>query len=74
MRAFFNFKNTWVIFLILAAFLSCKKETDDNTETPIPTDKLPIVMAHGVLASGDTYEQQILRFISNGYDPWIRLK
>ena len=71
MRAFFNFKNTWVIFLILAAFLSCKKETDDNTETPIPTDKLPIVMAHGVLASGDTYEQQILRFISNGYDPRV---
>ena len=28
-------------------------------------------MMHGVLAAGDTYEQQFLRFTSNGYDPRV---
>ncbi|MBX7225927.1 MAG: hypothetical protein K1X55_07840 [Chitinophagales bacterium] len=65
-------KRTILAMFIAILMLSCKKETDNgSTEPPIPTDKLPIVMAHGVLASGDTYEQQILRFISNGYDPRV---
>ncbi len=37
---------------------------------PLPqcnTGYLPVVMAHGVLASGDTYAPQIMRFTSNGY-------
>src|SRR5690606_31369203 len=53
---------------ILLCF-SCKK---DNTETPdepeVDHRKFPIVMVHGMLASGDTYEKQMLRFASNGYD------
>lgn len=56
-----------VVLIVLGA---CKKEENTNeVETPIPTDKVPIVMMHGVLAAGDTYEQQFLRFTSNGYDP-----
>ncbi len=47
---------------------------EENTETqndPLNCDatKRPIVMVHGALASGDTYELQFQRFESNGYCP-----
>lgn len=63
-------KNTIFKLLIILSFsFGCKKESDTIKQNPIPTDKLPIILAHGVLAAGDTYEQQFLRFTSNGYDP-----
>jgi pimeloyl-ACP methyl ester carboxylesterase len=58
---------TWL--LIAAAFLStaCKKDDDGNKDLGPEAEMMPIVMAHGFLASGDTYELQFLRFASNGY-------
>ncbi|MBK7138444.1 MAG: hypothetical protein IPH74_05205 [Bacteroidetes bacterium] len=64
-------KNLKFIFVLFVISISCKKESNTIEETPIPTDKVPIVMMHGVLAAGDTYEQQFLRFTSNGYDPRV---
>ena len=64
-------KNLKFIFVLFVISISCKKESKTIEETPIPTDKVPIVMMHGVLAAGDTYEQQFLRFTSNGYDPRV---
>lgn len=62
-----NFSAILVAFTaIVLLFNGCKK-----SETPEEEYEgfLPIVMAHGVLASGDTYEKQALRFVSNGYPP-----
>lgn len=42
----------------------------DTISVPLPecnTTYLPVIMAHGALASGDTYAPQIMRFTSNGY-------
>lgn len=60
-------KLNFLVVILLLLSLSCKKE---STETPPQVDnrKFPIVMVHGFLASGDTYEKQMLRFASNGYD------
>lgn len=38
-----------------------------NPLNPCNDSYLPLVMVHGVLASGDTYALQIMRFTSNGY-------
>jgi hypothetical protein len=55
-------------FIILFSF-SCKKDSTETSKEPeVDTRKFPIVMVHGMLASGDTYEKQMLRFASNGYD------
>ena len=65
-------------FLGLAALLfttACKKDKDQDD--PIPpgggsggvacnSSYLPIVMCHGLLASGDTYAKQAQRFVQNG--------
>lgn len=44
---------------------------EDSTNQPPPTGcndtVLPVVMVHGLLASGDTWVNQIQRFESNGY-------
>jgi hypothetical protein len=53
---------------------SCKKENNGMTgepdDTPVAkcdSTSYPLVMAHGFLASGDTYARQALRFTSNGF-------
>lgn len=56
--------STIAVCLILIS--SCKKDASEVKEYE---GFLPIVLAHGVLASGDTYEKQALRFVSNGYPP-----
>jgi hypothetical protein len=56
------------LFLWIVLLISCKKENEENTNV-IPDDgKIPVVMVHGFLASGDTYSLQIQRFCSNGYN------
>jgi len=55
-------------FLLLFLFqglVSCSKvnKKDLLPEQPM----IPIVMAHGLIGSGDAYELQLLRFTSNGY-------
>lgn len=58
---------SWAL-LTAAIFLAGCKKDDEGTVDPGPeAEMLPIVMAHGFLASGDTYELQFLRFASNGY-------
>lgn len=37
------------------------------TETGCNNELTPVVMVHGFLASGDTYEKQAMRFTTNGY-------
>ncbi|HUH74238.1 MAG TPA: alpha/beta fold hydrolase [Chitinophagales bacterium] len=60
-------KRIHLLALLLLIFsLSCKKESTDTPATDY--EKYPIIMVHGFLASGDTYEKQMLRFASNGYD------
>lgn len=44
-------------------------EQSSPTNEPCDQSLLPIVMLHGFLASGDTYEKQALRFIANGWCP-----
>ena len=79
---------SFVAFLLMTfvvAFLSCNK-TDVNfdltqnpvkyppvsTNPPPDTSFRPIVMIHGLLASGDTYTSFAQRFTSNGYK-WSRI-
>lgn len=65
-------------FLAIAALFlvtACKKEKDEHVVPPTGggpggvtcnSDYLPIVMCHGLLASGDTYAKQAQRFVQNG--------
>lgn len=68
-----------IFFLALTALLltvSCKKDNDGHDVPPAGggnggggecnTSYLPILMLHGLLASGDTYAQQAQRFAQNG--------
>jgi hypothetical protein len=58
---------SWALLTAAILLAGCKKD-DEGTVDPGPeAEMLPIVMAHGFLASGDTYELQFLRFASNGY-------
>lgn len=59
--------NFLALLLILLSVSSCIKDSV-NPEPQLDNTKYPIVMVHGFLASGDTYEKQMLRFASNGYD------
>jgi pimeloyl-ACP methyl ester carboxylesterase len=59
---FFTF--TSILFLIVIS--GCKKN-GDSSQIFCEQEELPIVMAHGFLASGDTYANQFMRFTSNGY-------
>ena len=64
-------------FFLLATtiiFSSCKKEEcpddiidDDGISVGCDTTYYPIVMCHGLLASGDTYAGQVKRFAQNHY-------
>ena len=53
-----------LILLVLLTFLSCGKDDDGHSNNESAT---PIIMAHGFLASGDTYANQKMRFEANGY-------
>jgi hypothetical protein len=47
---------------------SCKKD-DAGAHLGPEQPMIPIVMAHGLIGSADSYELQLLRFASNGYPP-----
>ena len=53
---------TFIFLLLLLTF--CKK---DNSDTVIFDGVTPIVMVHGYLGSGDSYEWMAKRFTSNGF-------
>jgi len=51
--------------IVLAGILfiaSCKEDEDDNVVKPDP-----VVFVHGLLASGDTYANTVMRFTSNNF-------
>jgi hypothetical protein len=52
---------------LMLLLISCKKDDDNGDDLGPEKEMMPLVMAHGFLASGDTYELQFLRFASNGY-------
>lgn len=60
-------------FLLLLAItlltFSCKDDDGKGTGNPCDNNLRPIVMVHGLLGSGDTYELQFQRFESNSYCP-----
>lgn len=65
-----------IVWFVFSLALACKKENIDemsnpDSEQPISCDTtlLPVVMIHGMLASGDTYAMQAMRFESNGWCP-----
>lgn len=61
-------KKLTLLLLISCLLFSCKKDKEESTPPEATVkEKLPVVMVHGFLASGDTYEKQMLRFASNGY-------
>ncbi len=58
------FRSLIIYLHILFLLTTCSK---DKEEIPPINEQLPIVMLHGLLASGDTYEKQTQRFTTNGY-------
>lgn len=61
---------TAVLILSMFSFFSCNKDENDEygPKDPICDDsRTPIVFIHGLLASGDTYANQFMRFSSNKY-------
>lgn len=60
-----------MILSVMIALLigACTKHECPSNEQEQPCDSthLPVVMCHGFLASGDTYEGQVQRFQQNGY-------
>jgi hypothetical protein len=54
-----------VLLMFLLLLISCGK--DEGAEQVPEEAMVPIVMAHGLIGSGDAYELQLLRFASNGY-------
>lgn len=57
----------FTLFIIGLVTISACKQDDETEITPCDSTTLPIVMAHGFLASGDTYATQFQRFTSNNY-------
>ncbi len=59
------------IVVMANIFMACKKEDNDsnNNNNTVACDSTftPIIFAHGLLASGDTYANQVMRFTSNNY-------
>lgn len=56
-----------MLLTVSILFAGCKKDEGRDEDLGPEAEMMPIVMAHGFLASGDTYELQFLRFASNGY-------
>ncbi len=54
----------YILLLLACALLlgSCKEEDDNKQDSPVP-----IVFVHGLLASGDTYANTVMRFTSNNF-------
>lgn len=61
--------STFILSILI--FLSCMKDSgnDESTTGPVWNEKdlVPIIMIHGMLASGDTYAKPAMHFLSNGY-------
>ncbi len=57
----------FILFIIGLVIISACKQDDEMETIPCDSSVLPIVMAHGFLASGDTYATQVQRFTSNNY-------
>ena len=58
------------IILITLLALSCDQPTPSSNESVECNEAhIPVVMAHGFLASGDTWSKHVQRFIANGYCP-----
>lgn len=55
-------KNSFILFAALLLAASCSEDGGQHV-----SNKTPMVLVHGFLASGDTYEKQAKRFASNGY-------
>lgn len=58
-------KHPTYLLLLCCLSLALTSTTHANEKTE---SHYPLVMIHGFLASGDTYEQQALRFAANGFD------
>lgn len=61
-----------LLFLMLIfcfSFTSDAKTHADLNDVEKTEAHLPLVLIHGFLASGDTYEKQVLRFAANGFSP-----
>ncbi|MFT6211342.1 MAG: pimeloyl-ACP methyl ester carboxylesterase [Bacteroidia bacterium] len=62
-----------LLFTISSMFSSCKKDEhspvidDGGIDVTCDTTFNPVVMCHGLLASGDTYASQVKRFTQNNY-------
>lgn len=61
-----KFLQGFLYSLILVVIISCKKD-DEGPKLNCVQEQLPVVMMHGLLASGDTYANHFMRFTSNGY-------
>jgi hypothetical protein len=62
-----NFSRKLIYYFIFVVVISGCKKNDDSPQIQCDQEELPVVMAHGFLASGDTYANQFMRFTSNGY-------
>lgn len=59
-----------LFFACILLFFSCQKEannTDTDQNTLDPAKIYPVIMIHGMLASGDTYANTAMHLLSNGY-------
>lgn len=56
-----NIRSFGLIIVCCFASFSCKKESNNIN------NYVPIVLVHGLLGSGDSYEWMVKRFTSNGY-------
>ncbi len=69
-------KLSLLLLIPLLGIAACKKEKETHIPDPPPggggpvacnATYLPVVMCHGMLASGDTYALQAQRLVQNGY-------
>lgn len=64
------FQKILAFFLLSMLAVSCSDDDTNDINSPLVNcDKQlkPVVMVHGLLASGDTYADQFMRFTSNNY-------
>lgn len=63
----FSFPYSILFFLSMLIFSVAACDKNDNADCDCDASLRPIIMAHGFLASGDTYAKQVMRFTTNGY-------
>lgn len=56
-----------IIGVLISLFLPLQWSIGELYQEKTECDHPPLVLIHGFLASGDTYEQQALRFVANGF-------